>query len=146
MKKEILGQSVSDYINEKFKDRVVARWGQILFDYSELVDTVRGFAELLNKNIEMLEKENAELRNNGFTVSAMTEQQLKVAIEKGEQLEKENVELKETVVRMNKVITETFSKLTKAKEIIKNIIRVTWGEGWSYTLGVKVEAEQFLKE
>ena len=41
-----------------------------------------------------LEKENAELRNNGFTVSAMTEQQLKVAIEKGEQLEKENKQLK----------------------------------------------------
>ena len=42
-----------------------------------------------------LEEENEQLRNNGFTVSAMTEQQLKVAIEKGEQLEKENAELKE---------------------------------------------------
>ncbi len=41
-------------------------------------------------------EENAELRNNGFTVSAMTEQQLKVALEKGEQLEKENEELKES--------------------------------------------------
>ena len=46
------------------------------------------------KRIAELEKENAELRNNGFTVSAMTEQQLKVALEKGEQLEKENAELK----------------------------------------------------
>ena len=44
--------------------------------------------------IKELEKENTELRNNGFTVSAMTEQQLKVALEKGEQLEKENAELK----------------------------------------------------
>ena len=44
--------------------------------------------------IAELEKENAELRNNGFTVSAMTEQQLKVAIEKGEQLEKKNAEIK----------------------------------------------------
>lgn len=40
--------------------------------------------------IKELEEENEQLRNNGFTVSAMTEQQLKVAIEKGEQLEKEN--------------------------------------------------------
>lgn len=47
------------------------------------------------KIITKLEKENAELRNNGFTVSAMTEQQLKVALEKGEQLEKENTELKD---------------------------------------------------
>ena len=34
--------------------------------------------------------------------------------------------------------------LTKAKEIIKNIIRVTWGEGWNYSLDWKVKAEQFL--
>lgn len=74
---------------------------------------------------EELEKENEQLRNNGFTVSAMTEQQLKAALEKGEQLEKENAEL---------------------KELLKNIIRVTWGEGWNYSLDVKVKAEQFLKE
>lgn len=34
----------------------------------------------------------------------------------------------------------------KLKEIIKNIIRITWGEGWNYSLDVKVKAEQFLKE
>jgi cell division septum initiation protein DivIVA len=50
--------------------------------------------ELRKRNTE-LQEEIAELRNNGFTVSAMTEQQLKVALEKGEQLEKENAELKE---------------------------------------------------
>lgn len=44
---------------------------------------------LLWNDLHKLEKENAELRNNGFTVSAMTEQQLKVALEKGEQLKKE---------------------------------------------------------
>ena len=32
------------------------------------------------------------------------------------------------------------------KELIKNIIRVTWGEGWNYSLDWKVKAEQFLKE
>ena len=37
-------------------------------------------------------------------------------------------------------------QLTKAKELIKNIIRVTWGEGWNYGLDLKVKAEQFLKE
>lgn len=35
-------------------------------------------------------------------------------------------------------------QLTKAKEIIENIIRVTWGEGWNYSLDWKVKAEQFL--
>lgn len=37
-------------------------------------------------------------------------------------------------------------KLKQAKEIIRSIIRVTWGEGWNYSLDVKVKAEQFLKE
>ena len=37
-------------------------------------------------------------------------------------------------------------KLVKAKELIRNIIRVTWGEGWNYNLGWKVEAEKFLEE
>ena len=36
--------------------------------------------------------------------------------------------------------------ISKAKEIIENIIRVTWGEGWNYSLDWKVKAEQFLKE
>lgn len=36
--------------------------------------------------------------------------------------------------------------LEEAKELIKNIIRVTWGEGWSYSLDWKVKAEQFLEE
>ena len=34
-------------------------------------------------------------------------------------LKKENAELKETVTKMNNVITETFSNLTKAKNVIK---------------------------
>ena len=54
------------------------------------------------KRVEELEKENADLRNNGFTVSAMTEQQLKVALKKGEQLEKENAELKEQIEKMKR--------------------------------------------
>ena len=110
-----------------------------------------------------LEKENAELRNNGFTVSAMTEQQLKVALEKGEQLEKENAELKGLVnqykaskcsgislVNRNMIM---FDQLTKAKDILQRLMEnqptpssmyaeidlVGWRE-------VNKEAEQFLKE
>lgn len=63
MKKEMLEQAVLDYINEKFKDKVLDKRIQTFFTYSELVDTVLSFAELLNKNIEELEQENAELRS-----------------------------------------------------------------------------------
>lgn len=64
MTKEILEQAILDYINEKFKDKVLDKRVQTFFTYSELVDTVLSFAELLNKNIEQLEKENTELRES----------------------------------------------------------------------------------
>ena len=37
-------------------------------------------------------------------------------------------------------------KLSEAMNLIKNIIRVTWGEGWNYSLDWKVKAEEFLGE
>ena len=37
-------------------------------------------------------------------------------------------------------------QLTKAKDLISNLLRVTYGEGWNYSLDVKVKAEDFLKE
>lgn len=69
-------------------------------------------------------------------------------------LKKENARLKLELealsghIPQNKLkdVSEVTKKLTEAKEIIENIIRVTWGEGWNYDLGWKVKAEQFLKE
>lgn len=40
----------------------------------------------------------------------------------------------------------TEDQLAKATELLKKVIKFTWGEGWNYSLDVKVEAEQFLKE
>lgn len=37
-------------------------------------------------------------------------------------------------------------RLTEAKDLIRNLLRVTYGEGWNYSLDWKVKAEQFLKE
>ena len=48
--------------------------------------------------------------------------------------------------RRKKVREDYKNRLTEAKELISNLIRVTWGEGWSYSLDWKVKAERFLKE
>jgi len=40
----------------------------------------------------------------------------------------------------------TEDQLAKATELLKKVIKVTWGEGWNYSLDWKVKAEQFLKE
>lgn len=67
------------------------------------------------------------------------------------ELEKENAELKKIKRECETSLCRAeyqynYEQLTKAKEIIENIIRVTWGEGWNYSLDWKVKAEQFLKK
>ena len=46
---------------------------------------------------------------------------------------------------VNPYIKNLLKKLI-TEEIIKRLIKATYGEGWNYSLQVKVEAEQFLKE
>ena len=69
-------------------------------------------------------KENEELRNNGFTVSAMTEQQLKVAIEKGEQLEKENAELKEKNRQLNNEVEDLTAYCNQIGKIKTDVLKI----------------------
>lgn len=66
-------------------------------------------------------------------------------------LKQENAELKaQTQKKINTTTVSDYPysalKLEEAKELIENIIRVTWGEGWNYSLDWKVKAEQFIKD
>ena len=74
-------------------------------------------ADYYEKQIADLEKENAELRNNGFTVSAMTEQQLKVAIEKGEQLEKKLEQAKDIMGDLLFLVITSHIRTINSEEI-----------------------------
>ena len=56
------------------------------------------------------------------------------------------IETSKAIMEMRNHITDIKKENAKLKELIKNIIRVTWGEGWNYSLDVKLKAEQFLKE
>ena len=84
---------------------------------------------------EELEKENAELK-------AYNEKLLNGDIEKHNKI----VELKEQVDALANVNIKAQNIIGKAKEIIKRLLKATYGEGWNYSLQVKVEAEKFLKE
>lgn len=77
------------------------------------------------KRIADLEKQNAKL-------------QAKIDDWQSEYIELENF--------TNNEIAELEEQNRKAKELLRNIIRVTWGEGWNYDLEWKVKAEQFIKE
>ena len=69
------------------------------------------------------------------------------------ELEKEYTKLLEQCTNFGAAFSTEYAieeqlkaKLVEAKEIIKNIIRATWGEGWNYSLDWKVKAEQFLSD
>ena len=61
-----------------------------------------------------------------------------------EQLEQENAELKETVIKMNNVITETFSNLTKAKDLIDKLLHGGFILPCYKKDAIIVKAEQFI--
>ena len=69
------------------------------------------------------------------------------------ELEKEYTKLLEQCTNLGAALSTEYAieerlkaKLVEAKEIIENIIRTTWGEGWNYSLDWKVKAEQFLSD
>lgn len=80
--------------------------------------------------------------------------QIQRAYELGKaELEKENTKLKDKLKNLASVAEvrlanwQKYEKgLKEAKDLIRNLLRVTYDEGWNYSLDVKVKAEDFLKE
>ena len=118
--------------------------------------------ELLNSTLE----ENKEIYKKMADLDTALEdctESLTDARIKIKELEKENAELK-TRVKNQKSFLErirakfnlgklerkeiegylTNEQLSAAKDLIRNLLRVTYGEGWNYSLDVKVKAEDFL--
>ena len=103
----------------------IEQFGKAYFSESSMEQAYLAGAEPREKRIADLEKENAKL-------------QAKIDDWQSEYIELENF--------TNNEIAELEEQNRKAKELLRNIIRVTWGEGWNYNLEWKVKAEQFLKE
>lgn len=124
--------------------------------YTEQDVENRVSCELLSigtRNEELL-KENSELKDKLKNLSKVAE----VRLANWQKYEQENAELKainEGYCRSRDRLAsiglptfmsckETVNKLKEAKDLIRNLLRVTYGEGWNYSLDVKVKAEQFL--
>ena len=76
--------------------------------------------------------------NNSLAVQMTTK--------KIEELEKDKEYFSDALDKQIEATLKVVNQLNEAKDIIKNIIHVTWGEGWNYSLDWKVKAEQFLKK
>jgi len=132
---------------------------------AELEKACNETQELLDKQIEVTYKlieENTELKE----LHESDKKSLTLIAKKGEELEKvlsnslsckncsENkgglICQKEyedkCLVQKIQYIKELQEENAELKELLKNIIRVTWGEGWNYSLDWKVKAEQFIKD
>lgn len=119
----------------------------------KLVDSL----EQKQNRIKELEKHNEEII---ALIHAERERQEKcddVHLRKIADLEKENAEMKETVIKMNNVITETFNNLTEAKAIIKDYMIIAKADHCEVcsvpeenrcinVLKLNEQVEQFLKE
>lgn len=62
------------------------------------------------------------------------------------ELEIENRSLSKRILELQDDKGRLIDEINEAKELIKNLIRVTWDEGWNYSLDWKVKAEAFIKE
>ena len=133
--------------------------------YEELMNELgfvrnKELGKLGGKLVDLTSKyyELENLKNNEIAaLKAYNEKLLDGDIEKHNkivELQKENEELKKELKDANEKVVHLACnqnkdlkyKLTKAKEIIKRLLKATYGEGWNYSLQVKVEAEKFLKE
>lgn len=147
------------------KEELKEKYSNFIADVSEILGlgkpidilklcqvTDRFFRPLQDKVID-LEKENVQWKQRNETLKDALEHARKVYGDDLEKSYKEIAELKrdkEDLIFIRnqnaKCMCEDKENLVKAKELLKKVIKVTWGEGWNYSLGVKVEAENFLKE
>ena len=92
-------------------------------------------------------KQDIYLREESIFIQGYRQSEKRIA-----ELEKENAELKEKWLQATDEGTSWAHRKSleqenaELKELVKNIIRVTWGEGWNYSLDWKAKAEQFLQE
>lgn len=99
------------------------------------------------------EKRITELENKIADIKANCDLAIEGRDIKIKELETENAKLKSVVefqqssnMKRHFEIQKLERENAELKDLIKNIIRVTWGEGWNYSLDWKVKAEQFIKE
>lgn len=107
--------------------------------------------ELEEKISVLLSCENCQENKGGLICQKEYEDKcLTQKIQFIKELQEEIEELKEHHKSVCDTLTNTHrhirGKLSEAKAIIRDLLRVTYGEGWNYSLGVKAMAEQFLNE
>ena len=96
--------------------------------------------------IHRLEKENAELQQKWLDESYEKAKLIKSLDDKNKEIDYLSEQIQKLKIELDTPESVVLDKLDTAKDLIRNLLRVTYGEGWNYSLDVKVKAEQFLGE
>lgn len=105
-------------------------------------DVISQVYKVMQKELTEKDKQIAELRVN-LKWEQDTKSELAELLGKAND---ENAELRKQIEALANVNIKAQNIIGEAKDLIRNILRVTYGEGWNYSLDWKVKAEQFLNE
>ena len=139
----------------KSTEEILKAVAKVKSDYHELCNLKDMRIKELEQKLEKTEKDLADYQFNYPTIKELEQENARLTTNEKSLLAerkiivKENAELNRQLEEADNA-TDCFNRqeeiIEQAKELLKNIIRVTWGEGWNYSLDWKVKAEQFLKE
>lgn len=125
------------FVREKELGKVEGKLADLTSEYYELEN-------LKNNEIAELKAYNEKLLDGDIEKhNKIVELQAEVISLKNKCRQYENGYAYEKLYELR---AQAENKLDEAKEIIKRLLKATYGEGWNYSLQVKVEAEKFLKE
>ena len=151
---------IKNRISMALKDPILQQGFEIICKENNELENIKvKIEELENENKTVTRKANEAIADKLLITSKYNEV-LNDLNQENDKLQKENEELKEKLKPENclKLLAKegyikfTSDQLTKAKEIIKNILHTLKNEGSDWTFALKnthhvlLEAEQFLKE
>ena len=151
---EIIGQEEWQELHDENND--------VCTTMGELIITLKGITELEEENTKLkayneklldgdIEKHNkiVELEGKLNNLAKVAEVRLanwQKCAKDIEVLTKDKDYFSDALDKQIEATLKLLKEFYKAKELIKRLLKATYGEGWNYSLQVKIEAEKFLKE
>ena len=101
---------------------------------------LKAYNEKLNNRCKKYEQQISAMESGTCTVCSEVDKELQI-----EKLQAYNEKLLDSDIEKHNKIVSLEAQIEEAKDLIRNLLRVTYGEGWNYSLDWKVKAEKFLR-
>ena len=128
----------------KDKEDCVAKLLELEKDCDETQELLDKQIEATYKVVEENKELNKELGKVEGKLADLTSEYYELENLKNNEIDYLSEQIQKLKIELDTPESIVFDKLDEAKELIRNLLGVTYGEGWNYSLDVKVKAEQFL--